>query len=237
MVALLMLSLVLSFKLEAQVKKYAFGDSIFVWASSLNLRESPAPNAKIVGRVAYGSTVVIVDEEIGKVAYRYQAITPKTAENRAKYESYNLNGFWVKVKFDGTVGYVFDGYLSKVKTKSSGSDKFGLLESWAKHDLKLSPKKLINKKTESVWTEYSGKQDLIRVRIGADAKTAFREVKVKNISFEEGCMLGFRLFEGSYLMESGVDKIVFKSLDDNGDCDIRITKKGAWVLIALTCSC
>jgi len=236
-VLLFILTFGLSFNLQAQVKKHAFGDSLFVWASSLNMRESPSPDAKVVGKVAYGSAVVIVDDEIGKVAYNYKAVDAWTSDYGEKFAPFYLDGFWVKVNFDGTVGYVFDGYLSKVKTKSIGSDKFGLLESWAKHDLKLSSEKLMDEKTESAWTEYSRKPDLIRIRIGHDAKTSFRQVKFKNVSFEEGCMLGIQLFDGIYLMESGINKMFFKSADDNGDCDIRITKKGLWVIITLSCSC
>ncbi len=261
-VTLLILTFALNFNLQAQVKKYASGDSNFVWASSLNIRESPSPGAKIVGKVAYGSVVVIVDDEIGQVSDRYAAVqeiittdtnhyvleerrvdenttisTPKYHIIKEVKPAFFIHGFWVKVNFDGTVGYVFDGYLSKIKTKSIGNDKFGLLESWAKHDLKLSPEKLIDKKTESAWTEYSATPDLMRIRIGHDAKTAFRQVKLKNVSFEEGCMLGFQLFEGNYLMESDINKMVFKSKDDNGDCEIWVTKKESWIVITLTCSC
>jgi len=234
---LLILKLGLGFNLQAQVGKYAIGDSIFVWASSLNMREGPSPKAKIVGKANYGSVVVIVDDTIGKVAYRYKALEKTSLQGGEKSKDFYLNGYWVKVNFDGTAGYVFDGYLSKIKTKSSGSDKFGLLESWAKKDLKLRPKKFVDKERGCAWTEYVGKPDLIRVRFGHTEKTAFREVKLKNISFEEGCMLGFHLFEGSYLMDSGTDKVVFKSLDENGDCEIWVTRKGSWIVIHLTCSC
>lgn len=229
------LCFVLSLTLQAQAKKYAFGDSIYVWASSLNMRESPSQKAKIVGKVPYGSAVVIGDLEMRKTPYKYKALEASTLEGTNKTKPFYLNGFWVKVEYDSTLGYIFDGYLSKLKPKPAGTDKFELLKTWAKRDLKLKPEKL--KESESEWTEYIGKPDLIRVSIGHDSKTSFREVKLKNTSFEEACMLGISIFHGSYLMEAAENKVVFKSTDDNGDCEIWITKKGSWVVISLSCSC
>ncbi len=237
LVLLLIITFVLNENLQAQVNKYAFGDSIFVWASSLNLRESANAEAKIVAKVTYGTALVIVDEEIGKVAYRYKALEATTTEDGVKTKPYYIDGFWVKVNYNGTLGYVFDGYLSKIKTKALSADKLGFIEVWAKQVLKLTPKKYIDKENDNVWTDYVGKLDIIRIRVGHDSKTAFNQVKFKNISFEEASMIGLRIFEGSYLMESNSDQVVFKSKNDNGDCEIRITKKEAWIVITLSCSC
>jgi hypothetical protein len=191
-VALLMLSLALSFKLEAQVNKYAFGDSIFVWASSLNLRESPNPNAKILGRVAYGSTVVIVDDEIGKVAIKHQAITPKTAENGAKYESFYLNGFWVKVNFNGTVGYVFDGYLSKIFPVTNFKPEQNDMESWIRNSFHLQGNEYVEELVRG--TEYISDSKNIKGFIGKFDMIKVSSISFNEISFEEGVMIAIQLF-------------------------------------------
>lgn len=221
--------------LQAQVKKYVFGDSIFVWASSLNMRERPSPDAKVIGKVPYGSAVVVVDDSIGKVAYKFKAVAEDTLENGERSKPFYLHGFWVKVNFDGTVGYVFDGYLSKVKTMTFKKDWFEALEVWAKDVLKLRPRKY--EKGDDAWTEYLGKSDNIRVRIGHSEKFGFREIKLKMSTLEEGCMLGIRLFEGSYLISTSTGRVVFKSKDENGDCEVWITKEGEWIEVSLICSC
>ncbi len=94
----LLLIFALNVSIQAQVKKYDFGDSIFVWASNLKMREGPSPDAKIVGKVAYGSAVVIVDDEIGKVAYKYKAVEKQKKLILDKTTFY-LKGEWVKANY------------------------------------------------------------------------------------------------------------------------------------------
>jgi len=204
---ILLLTSCLSF-LHAQVERYAFGDSIFVWASSLNMREGPSPNSKIVGKAPYGSAVVIVDDSIGKVAYRYKAIEAKPLENGEKSKPYYLNGFWVKVNFDGTVGYVFDGYLSKLKTFSSFKKDYGYdLYEWGTeiHHLKLYK---IHREGEDASRaykkEYGDLNSPIRVLLGCE-KCGCLEIRLKNVSLEEGKMLGLQIFrENSIACETSV---------------------------------
>ena len=228
---------VLGFKLEAQRPKFAAGDTLFVWASSLNLRELPGPEAKILGQLPYGSSVQILENELAPIACLDKALEPFTLEDGKKSKPFYVKGYWAKVSFEGKTGYVFDGYLSKLKSIGHGADKFGLLEQWARKSLKLKPQKVIDRTDESTWEEYRGRPDWVRVRIGHTSKSAFRQVRIKNGDFDEACMLGLKIFEASYLIEFGPERVVFKSKDDNGDCEITISKQGLWVVINLECTC
>lgn len=199
-VLLTSLSLFLALSVLAQepVKKYAFGDSIFVWASSLNMRESPNPNAKIVGKAPYGSAVVVVDDEIGKLAYKYKAVEAWTSEYGVEHDAFYLNGFWVKVNFDGTVGYVFDGYLSKLKTFPAFKEDHGYdLHGWAAntHHLKLYKKWKVGdyNVSRAYMEEYGKPSSKIRVLLGCE-KCGCSEIRLKNVSLEEGRMLGLQIF-------------------------------------------
>ena len=221
---------------QAQNIKYKIGDSLFVWASSLNIRETPNSQARIVGKVAFGESVRILEDSLEKVPFVYVAQKAKKMEGSEQSKAYRIKGFWVKVEVRETVGFVFDGYLSKLPPITLGEDKFGRLESWALKDLKLKSKKVADKKSESAWTEYFGAKNQVVVRIGHTDKTSFREVRINNISFEEGCMLGMKIFDGLYLQETTPNRYIFKSEDDNGDCKIFVSKLKTWIVITLDCS-
>lgn len=236
-VSLLIFCAFLSFPLEAQHDKYGVGDLVFVWASSLNLREIPSPEGKIIEKVPYGAQVIMVADELTPIACVDKALEPVSIENQRKSKPFYIKGYWAKVNFEGTIGYVFDGYLSKIRPIKRGEDKFALLEHWATHFLKLSPQKMQDPANESAWTEYRGKADQIRVQVGYESKAAIRKVWIKNISFDEACMLGIKLFDAHYLLELKEGKAVFKSYDANGDCEITILKQGAWMVLLLECTC
>ena len=234
---LLVLSAFLSFTLEAQNHKYGIGDSMFVWASNLNLRETPSPEGKILGKIPFGARVSMLANELAPIAGLDKALEPHSLENQRKSKPFYVKGYWAKVNFGGTAGYVFDGYLSKIKPIKKGEDKFVLLERWAIDVLKLTPRKIEDPSKESVWTEYQEKADQVRVQIGYESKAAIRKVWIKNIAFEEACILGMKLFDAHYLLDLKPDKAVFKSFDPNGDCEITVLKQGAWMVIFLECTC
>ena len=218
------LCFVLSLTLQAQAKKYAFGDSIYVWASSLNMRESPSQKAKIVGKVPYGAAVVIVDDSIGKVAHRYKAIqeiitidtnhyvlverrvdenttisTPKYHIRKEIEPAFYINGYWVNVNFDGTMGYVFDGYLSKVIPFSILILGFNNdLKEWAinTHHLRLyrKGKQEDNNISRAYMEEYGKPSNKIRIVMGCGESCRCEEIRLRAISLEEGKMLGLQIF-------------------------------------------
>jgi len=83
--------------------------------SGIRLRDKPEGN--VLQTISYGSKVVTLESK----NYNY----PKTVEG--------IKGSWVKVRFNGNVGYVFDGFLSSLPAPSLSDD----LKSYLKREFKL----------------------------------------------------------------------------------------------------
>ena len=87
---------------------YQIGDKLYILAKSgLTLRAKPDPNGEKVAIVGYATAVTVSTQDL------------RDRKSHSVDDSgYKLNGFWVKVKADGKEGYIFDGYLSKLKAPS-----------------------------------------------------------------------------------------------------------------------
>ena len=92
-------------------------DSLFIWAESgLNMREHSSSSAKVVTKIPFGAGVKCMGEKSWhEYVYGSQKIQDKTETSEGKPVQVTLKGNWVKVKYDGYEGYVFDAYLSKLK--------------------------------------------------------------------------------------------------------------------------
>ena len=75
------------------------------------------PEGNVLQKVPYGARVVTLESK----NFNY----PKTMEG--------IKGAWVKVNFNGNVGYVFDGFLSGLPAPSLSDD----LQSYVKREFKL----------------------------------------------------------------------------------------------------
>ncbi|MEY3242458.1 MAG: hypothetical protein RIR11_3897 [Bacteroidota bacterium] len=99
---------------------YSPGDSLWVWAKGgLNIRATPNDTAKIIGRVTNSSLVVVLEGQDKDYPYSIEVIkrSAKTGDSEKGYHpNFKLNGYWAKINHNGIVGYVFDGYLSKLPT-------------------------------------------------------------------------------------------------------------------------
>ncbi len=88
-------------KLVSQSINYAINDTMYVYAfNGLNIREQQNMNAKVIKKIEFGQKVQIL--EIPENAY----------DNAIEIE--NIKGNWLLVKYNNTIGYAFDGYLSKL---------------------------------------------------------------------------------------------------------------------------
>ncbi len=220
--------------LQAQVKKYAFGDSIFVWASSLNIRESPSPSAKVVGKVPYGSAVVVVDDSIGKVAYKFKAVAEDTLDSGEKTKPFYLHGFWVKVNFDGTVGYVFDGYLSSLTPIKGKLPAYSEnIQTWAKQALHLKPK-IVRESGGCIGMEFIAPKSPIKIETGCEGGSCgYVHLWIKNRKFEECAMLAIQIFGPKMMTKRGKNEVFFAV----ENCVISIETQGEFVIIYHTCCC
>lgn len=112
----LFLTLILSVCFWAQaisINQYKVGDKLTVLAKSgLVLRANPKSEGKKKNTLTFGTEVTVLTE--GFKANRH------TVDD---FKGYTITGFWVKVKAGSEEGWVFDGYLSKLKIYTDGDVK------------------------------------------------------------------------------------------------------------------
>jgi Bacterial SH3 domain len=88
------------------IERYTKGDSLYVWATNLNLREFPNLESRVIHQISENEKVIVNETKYDK----YLDATHKIVnENWKKL----LTGKWVEVNYQNKTGYVFDAYLSK----------------------------------------------------------------------------------------------------------------------------
>ena len=95
---------------------YQPGDSMYFWAKSgLKMRIAPDLKGEKILTIPYGTKVVIdsYQEELPEVKVR---VVKAQKIDGMEYKSFYLKGHWCRVTYLDTVGYIFDGYLSKLPT-------------------------------------------------------------------------------------------------------------------------
>ncbi len=99
---------------------YQKGDSLYVWADSgLKIRSEPSLKGEKMNLIPYGEKVKIIQENLRTIPLKVNEL--KLKSTNGKVEVFDIEGFWVKVDWNGEEGYVFDGYLSKIETLSIDS--------------------------------------------------------------------------------------------------------------------
>lgn len=115
---LIILAICLNLPALHAIRAYITGDTLYVWAASgLSLRRQPDLNAEKIAAVPYGTALVALSDKFVDAAddVVVEAAPGYTMNDSVSAPVY-LNGRFVKVNYQGTTGYLFDGYLSKWPT-------------------------------------------------------------------------------------------------------------------------
>ncbi|KAA3622892.1 MAG: SH3 domain-containing protein [Bacteroidetes bacterium] len=84
----------------------------YVWAKSgLIIRDAPSIEGKRVGKLAYGDSIRLV-KVTGK-SYSVKMMETNKSFEEYHHKEFRLRGNWVQINWQGQVGFIFDGYLSK----------------------------------------------------------------------------------------------------------------------------
>lgn len=95
---------------------YQPGDSMYVWAKSgLKMRAAPDLKGDKILTIPYGTKVKIDSYQEALPAVKVRVVKAQKIEGM-EYKSFYLKGHWCRVIYLDTVGYIFDGYLSKMPT-------------------------------------------------------------------------------------------------------------------------
>ncbi len=213
---------------EGYTVVYNNGNRLNVLASSLNMRFKPSIKAKMMVKIPYGAKVKIIQK------------------TRKAYKSEGIKGHWVKVSYGKRTGYIFDGYLTKLPVPPKhckdlehyADSKLGKIGKLHKKDLRRTEKG--EKIYEIVtWQNYRYNAVLMYESSGVEeTDLGFTEktLKIKNISMEEGFLIG-RLctkdFRNRVFKVNPKREIYFEKEMDLGTGHLRIKKdKKGYILIA-----
>jgi hypothetical protein len=250
--------------------RYAKGDRLYVWASQLNIRSQPASNASVIGKVAYGRSVEIADDSLFQHPFAFAAIkkhverdtttyyedrvvSPQTVISKPHLQidstvspELKLNGYWVKVRYGDVIGYVFDGYLSRIPTIGQSWPQGGYMmegfDKWAQHTLKLKTKVVdFQGSSECHYTEYAMPGGPIKIQHGTRPPECvgcgFTEIVLTGFSYEEGLMLALQIFEGHYARASKDHYAEFSDSPEFYTCVVTVKVVKNKIVIHRECCC
>lgn len=107
------------------IDQYLEGDTLYVWAEGgLMIRDTNSITGKKISAIPYGEKVEVLESILHpNRADSIKFIEPWEDAYEQQYIGYYLKGRWVKIKFQGVYGFVFDGYLSHFPAPRSGESQ------------------------------------------------------------------------------------------------------------------
>jgi len=87
---------------------------LVVWAiSGLNMRAAPNLSSKKITTIPYGEQVKIIEKDTLSPMLKI-GLQPEISFDKNKIPAIQIKGNWSKIAYKNEVGYVFDGFLSKL---------------------------------------------------------------------------------------------------------------------------
>jgi hypothetical protein len=208
---------------------FTVGETLTVFATSgLKLRATPASESLVLDIIDYGSEVKVLELDTSNAAFSVEWAT----------------GNWVKVEFEGTEGYLFNGFMSNLPlpefyVELEPNSYAEMIEYYAFlsfHQSEL-PDTLESKTSTRVFDKFEEGHVLVRKDFGKYYETT---LKLKDVRI----MDAYHLFK-AMLMESGYLKafnthLIFKKdnegniyeISDTWGQVIKITKAGEYVKLS-----
>jgi hypothetical protein len=191
---------------------YKPGDKLYVYSrEGLSLREQADPKGKLISVVTFGAEVVV---------------QPDT-KARVSYTSSYIPGAWVKVKYGNTSGYMFNGFLSRLKampltTPEKSSEDFS---NYLIKELKLI--KETKTSPDKIYVEFNrldlGNGVTHEYRLYEGGTTTLTSFPAKNFTMQEVFLLS-RIAYPEFFTQKNCDykpDHVECSLDDMSSLDIK----------------
>jgi hypothetical protein len=103
------------------INDYKEGDTLYVWApNGVTLRTEKSETSDKILAIKYGEKVVVLEH---KNVHDEEYVIEIDIENSDGInDDFLIEGAWVKVKYRNTIGYIFDGYVSKLIPMKSGEN-------------------------------------------------------------------------------------------------------------------
>ncbi len=183
---------------------YKKGNRLNVLATSLNMRAKPSIKSKKIGRVPYGARATVL----------------KKMKNTFKSEG--IKGHWVKVKYDKRIGYIFDGYLTRLPAPPKNCKS---LKHYA--DSKLGKvgkehKKVKDQLNYSSWQNYKYNAKIEFERWWSEDVEGHSTILIlKNITLEEAFLIGRLCLFDPYANKNQLTQFREKPFSKNSEGNIE----------------
>lgn len=189
-ISIVSILLLFSWNTTFAIKDYKINDTLYVWAKNgLFLRTEAKPIAEKVNKLEYGSALIILEQNLKTNAFSTE-----------EFKGFKIKGYWVKVSVNNQIGYVFDGYLSKLPPllKMKNSDKFEDFSEYATRFVKF-----VKSNTQETIDKAGDKHTLTIKKFGNEITTEvahdvyYGETRYsfKKLSLEEAYLFAFIYFK------------------------------------------
>jgi hypothetical protein len=183
------------------IEQYSKGDTLYVWATKLNLRTTPDLNSEVIQQILQNEKIVVDQNKYSK---EEDFLINKNAKNWEKA----ITGTWVKVKYKNQIGYLFDAYLSKYNFSEIQN-----FESYISNDT------ILNKYAFEIFTRKKYESGIIREE-GVGNEWSKIIYYIFDISIEEAILFikkeGFEYPYGKQKWEIDLDKFSFHMNESDG---------------------
>ena len=181
--------------------------------SGINLRDQP--NGTVITHIPYGATVLTLEAKSSLITASFEGIP----------------GAWTKVKFDGKIGYVFDGFLSHLP--APGLDEYNL-ETYARKHFAFQTDSILislfensDGNSEDYIQVFQSKWGLVGFESSVYYEGGSESLSIPLLSLEEGYLLVRILFKDAYKMAKenedvieGFDRRAYDMLILNGESSV-----------------
>lgn len=233
--------LLICFTLPASgISSYTKEDTLYVWAEgSLVIRDTSNANGHKISSVPYGKSVQVLESKLFDFYQDSIQISQAWSDQDGQhYNAVYLRGFWVKVSFNGLIGYVFDGYLSHFPAPIL--QKNGENEDIAEYIMRIFG---VPEKKNTRGEDFFIKDDYFKKGVSSKAigsKTAYKRYILPDLSLEEAILFikntqmthengKMRLIKQQSVPLGTVLKFKY---DQNGDGELYIYQIGDMIVIA-----
>jgi len=214
--------------------KFASIGKVYNWASFLNLREAPHPDATVLALLPFGTTLTVAAEQPDSRPFASELVPNyKPFENEnVLYPGRSIEGNWLKVNYEGFVGYVFDGYISEIRPyrKSSREENWEVLENFISKKYPGSFAELIEEEnTDRIVTQ----DEDLEYRFSQDDYSATHEMVIKNVNMDEALMVATKLFKIQGVKSVAKDQIgLFIENDFNCTLTVKEEEGGSRIILS-----
>ncbi|NHB70238.1 SH3 domain-containing protein [Perlabentimonas gracilis] len=175
-------------------------DSLYVWAENgLNLREKPDLNSKIIRTIKFGELIYvdsIADSKTFEVEFikkiKVNHIDDNIFSKERENYSYSINGQMIKVRYKDTEGYVFSGFISKLKPVKEFTSLINLKDYF---ELEYGLLKKIESRTDFKYFGQLIYKNGVNCYINSSPGSFDTTFILFNISFNEGLLLVYSFIE------------------------------------------